>query len=117
MVVSALASLLIGAGTASARGVPAAQTRVLASYPVVTTVVGVAEHIAVGQRRSRAPSQLQAVVGQCVAAETEASVLARPTVESGKLQNVINDLYKGTTNPNRVGSGMSMANSLSTSGR
>jgi hypothetical protein len=40
-----------------------------------------------------------------VAAEEGADVLATPTVENTKLQNVINDLYKGTTNPNRIGPG------------
>lgn len=32
-------------------------------------------------------------------------VLATPKVASTKLQNIINDLYKGTTNPGRVGTG------------
>ncbi len=32
-------------------------------------------------------------------------VLATPRVASSKLQNIINDLYKGTTNPGRVGTG------------
>jgi hypothetical protein len=32
-------------------------------------------------------------------------VLATPRVGSSKLQNIINDLYKGTTNPGRVGTG------------
>jgi filamentous hemagglutinin len=40
--------------------------------------------------------------GFCVAAE---DVLATPEVENAKLQNVVNDLYKGTTNPARVGNG------------
>jgi hypothetical protein len=41
-----------------------------------------------------------------LAAEDGASdVLATPQVENSKLQNVVNDLYKGTTNPNRVGTG------------
>ena len=61
--------MLLPAGTASASGLPAAQTRVGAINPTVTTVVGVAEHIAAGQRRVRAPSQLQFVSGHCVAAE------------------------------------------------
>lgn len=61
--------MLLPAGTSSASGLPAAQTRVGAIGPTVTTVVGVAEHIAAGQRRVRAPSQLQFVSGHCVAAE------------------------------------------------
>lgn len=39
---------------------------------------------------------------ECSAAETE---LATPSVESGKLQNILDDLYKGTTNPGWVGTG------------
>jgi len=68
--------MLLPAGTASASGLPAAQTRVGAIGPTVTTVVGVAERIAAGQRRVRAPSQLQFVSGHCVAAE-DATALSR----------------------------------------
>ena len=32
-------------------------------------------------------------------------VLPKPVVSNTKLQNIVNDLYKGTTNPNRVGTG------------
>jgi hypothetical protein len=32
-------------------------------------------------------------------------ILPTPKVASNKLQNIINDLYKGTTNPNRIGMG------------
>lgn len=38
------------------------------------------------------------------AAQTN-EVLPTPRVSNGKLQNIINNLYKGTTNPNRVGTG------------
>jgi RHS repeat-associated protein len=38
-------------------------------------------------------------------AEAGADVLATPEVENTKLQNVVNDLYKGTTNAERVGTG------------
>lgn len=31
--------------------------------------------------------------------------MATPKVGNPKLQNIINDLYRGTTNPNRVGTG------------
>jgi hypothetical protein len=34
--------------------------------------------------------------------------LPTPQVESVKLQNLVNNLYKGTTNPNRVGNGTTM---------
>lgn len=67
---AALAALLFGAGTASASGLPAAQTRVGAISPAVSHVVGVAEHIAAGQHWVRGPSQLRLVSGHCVAAET-----------------------------------------------
>lgn len=33
------------------------------------------------------------------------AVVSKPIVESRRLQNIINDLYKGTTNPRRVGTG------------
>ena len=70
---AAVLALVLPAGTASASGLPAAQTRVGAIQPTVTTVVGVAEHIAAGQHLGRAPSQLQVVSGHCVAAEGAAS--------------------------------------------
>ena len=66
---AAVLAMLLPAGTASASGLPAAQTRVGAIHPTVTTVVGVAEHIAAGQHLGRAPSQLRLVSGHCVAAE------------------------------------------------
>jgi hypothetical protein len=68
----------------------------------VVHIVGVAEHIAAGQHLGRAPSQLRLVSGHCVAAE---AALTTPRVGSAKLQNIIDDLYKGTTNPGRVGTG------------
>jgi hypothetical protein len=36
------------------------------------------------------------------------NVLATPQVSSPKLQNLVNNLYKGTANPNRVGNGTTM---------
>ena len=84
---AAVLAMLLPAGTASASGLPAAQTRVGAIGPTVTTVVGVAEHIAAGQRRVRAPSQLQFVSGHCVAAEGEAgasNTLFQYTTEEGQ---------------------------------
>ena len=65
----AVLAMLLGAGTTSASGLPAAETRVGAIHPTVTVSVVVAEHIAAGQRRSRAPSQLRLLSGHCVAAE------------------------------------------------
>ena len=72
-VLTALATLLSPVALASASGLPAGQTRVGAIHPTVSTIVGVAEHIAAGQRRSRAASQLRLVVGHCVAAEAGTS--------------------------------------------
>jgi hypothetical protein len=68
-VLTALAALLSPALHASASGLPAAETRVGDSTLAAPDVDGVAEHIAAGQRRSRAPSQLRLVSGHCVAAE------------------------------------------------
>jgi RHS repeat-associated protein len=39
------------------------------------------------------------------AARGARNILPRPTVSSQKLQNIVDNLYKGTTNPNRVGTG------------
>ncbi|WP_259460478.1 Hint domain-containing protein, partial [Propionibacterium australiense] len=35
-------------------------------------------------------------------------VLPTPSVQSSKLQNIVNNLYKGTTNPKRIGNGTTM---------
>jgi hypothetical protein len=72
-VLAAVLAFALPAGTASASGLPAAQTRVGAIHPTVTMVVGVAEHIAAGQHLGRAPSQLRHAVGHCVAAEAGTS--------------------------------------------
>ena len=82
-VLTALAALLLPALHASASGLPAAQTRVGAISPTVSTVVGVAEHIAAGQHLGRAPSQLRLVSGHCVAAEG----LSMPVHAAGSLSN------------------------------
>jgi len=75
-VLTVLAALLLPALHASASGLPAAETRVGAISPTVSTVVGVAEHIAAGQHLGRAPSQLRLVSGHCVAAETADGAIA-----------------------------------------
>lgn len=43
-----------------------------------------------------------------VAANTARNVLPTPQVSSTRLQNLVDNLYKGTTNPNRVGNGTTM---------
>ena len=49
------------------------------------------------------------VIGQGITsvkiAERAADALPKPSVADTKLKNIVNDLYKGTTNPNRVGTG------------
>jgi hypothetical protein len=40
-----------------------------------------------------------------VATNTVDDILPTPVVSNTKLQNIVNDLYKGTTNPGRVGTG------------
>lgn len=60
---------------------------------------------------------LPAARHESVAAKTVDEVLATPQVASPKLQNIVNDLYKGTTNPERIGNGTMMyaiANELKT---
>lgn len=84
VLLTVLVALLFGAATASAAAPPAAETRVGAITPTVTTVVGVHECITAGQRPVRGPSQLQMAVGNCVAAEagTDAASAARGGVYS-----------------------------------
>ncbi|EHR51373.1 hypothetical protein SacmaDRAFT_3144 [Saccharomonospora marina XMU15] len=43
-----------------------------------------------------------------IAAKTVDNILPTPQVANPKLQNLVNNLYKGTTNPNRVGNGTTM---------
>lgn len=43
-----------------------------------------------------------------VAANTVDNILPTPQVSSTRLQNLVDNLYKGTTNPNRVGTGTTM---------
>ena len=62
--------LLLPASPASAAALPAAETRVGASSPATAVAVGIHECITAGQHWVRGPSQLQVVVGNCVAAKT-----------------------------------------------
>ena len=77
----AVLAVLLPAGMASASGSPAAETRVGAIHPTTSTVVGVHECISAGQRPVRGPSQLQVVVGHCVAAE-QGGTLCMPKTSS-----------------------------------
>lgn len=113
---AAAVAVLLGAGTASAATAPNLKTRVGASTPVKAYLVGVHESVSAGQRWAKASPHANSVVATGVAAKT-ADVLPTPVVESTKLQNIVNNLYKGTTNPNRVGNGTTMdaiRNELST---
>ena len=79
-VLAALAAALIGllgAGTASAATAPAAETRVGASTPATSNVVGVHESVSAGQRWGHAPPQAETVVATGVAAKTESRVLSK----------------------------------------
>ncbi len=66
--------LLLPAAPASAATLPATETRVGVFHPAGTVAVGVHECISAGQRPVRGPSQLQIVVGNCVAAEAGSAV-------------------------------------------
>ena len=116
-----LVSLLVGGASASA-GHPLVLvgTSTLASSdagvqdpdlqlrPEVTHVAREASGAhARGRTRGARPSEVAAdqarsLVTSDVAAE---GALTTPRVGSAKLQNIIDDLYKGTTNPGRVGTG------------
>ncbi len=71
---SAVVALLLPTVPASAGTLPAAETRVGSFNPAASDVVGVHECISAGQRAVRGPSQLQVVVGNCVAAEAESGL-------------------------------------------
>lgn len=108
-VASASAVTATASGTVSATtdttprpSFPAAETRVAASTIGLASFVGPGGDIAAGQRRDNVLPQPGFVSATSVAAE---GALTTPRVGSAKLQNIIDDLYKGTTNPGRVGTG------------
>jgi len=103
---TAVLALLLPGPPASASTSAAAQTRVGASRPAVSHVVGVHECIRAGQRPVRGPSQLRLVVGHCVAAEgiPDATVIVRGSqgelpppgeVFSGSLGSTLEDAAAG----------------------
>ena len=65
---AAVLAVVFGAVTASAATVPVLETRVGVSTPALAHVIGVAEHIAAGQRLGHAPPQAISVVATGVAA-------------------------------------------------
>jgi hypothetical protein len=104
--IAALAAIL-GFTTASASAAGVAETRVGAFNVAGEVPVGPPQHVSAGQSRDAAEISHQIVVATGVATKT-ARGLPTPVVESAKLQNIVNNLYKGTTNPNRVGYGTTM---------
>jgi len=72
-----LLGLLLPAASASATTSSVPETRVGLSQPVSADIVGVHECITAGQRPVRGPSQLQIVVGNCVAPEGASTVVPR----------------------------------------
>lgn len=70
----AVATLLAGAGTASAGTWSSAGNRIGASTPALANIVGAAEHITAGQGQGEALRQAEAVVATGVAANTAAKV-------------------------------------------
>lgn len=110
LVLSILLAVPTGATAAFAKTVPTAAptTAVLGGYDPPAKLLAT---VSTSEATSRpvVPVQSLALTGSRLvtsfAVAAEAGVLATPTVESTKLQNVVNDLYKGTINPNRVGTG------------
>jgi hypothetical protein len=71
-----------------------------------------------------APSQSTLPNAAQMSAEPRAGVLPKPNVTDPKLRNLVDNLYKGTTNPNRIGTGTTadavraeLATGQSTAGR
>lgn len=105
--VAAVLGVLLSATTASAATPTTAQTRVGAITITTPTVVGFDQAVWASQHQVHGPPQAETASATGVAAKA-AGVLPTPVVESTKLQNIVNNLYKGTTNPNRVGIGTTM---------
>ena len=99
---------LFGAVTASAATATAAQTRVGPHTLVAPFVVGPQRGIGAGQRLGNDLPAYDFVLATGVAAKSVEGVLQTPSVSSVKLQNIVDNLYKGTTNPTRVGNGTTM---------
>ncbi len=105
--IAALAAILLGT-TPSASARVGVETRVGAFNVAGEVLVGPPQHIAAGQRLGNNVGQPGMVVATGVAAKTADNILPTPQVGSTKLQNLVDNLYKGTTNPNRVGNGTTM---------
>lgn len=92
---TAVLALLLPAAPASAAPLPAAETRFGASTLATPDVVGVHECITAGQRPVRGPSQLQIVVGNCVAAEDVPTVVFSRSRAPGIADNFDNAVADG----------------------
>lgn len=70
LLLAAITAVLLGAGTASAATLTNVETRVGASTPAASVVVGSHASVSAGQRWGHAPPQAEAMVGRGVAANT-----------------------------------------------
>ena len=115
---AALAAILLGT-TASASAAAGAEIRVRASAEPAAVLVEPPQREPAGQRLGEAADRVVMTVATGVAAKSVDDILPTPQVSSQGLQNHIDALYKGTTNPNRVGNGTTMdaiRNELATGG-
>jgi hypothetical protein len=75
----------------------------------VTTVVGSGVLLGRGVTALGGATSARTAAGTANAAATTADeIMPTPLVGNAKLRNVVDNLYKGTTNPNRVGNGTTM---------
>ena len=102
-----LAALLVGPLPSGATN-PTAGNRVGVHAVALGDLVEPSQRETAGQQLGNKPAHRQIVVATGVAANAGAHVLPSPQVGSTKLQNIVSNLYKGTTNPNRVGNGTTM---------
>ena len=70
--------------------------------------VGIGVRTAEGLAAARAEASTADVLLGRAAARSADDILPTPRVSDVKLQNLVDNLYKGTTNPNRVGNGTTM---------
>ena len=70
-----------------------------ATGAVIGKAVGALKSVAMARIAARAPP---------LSTTATRGILKTPSVSSTKLQNIVNNLYKGTTNPNRIGTGTTM---------
>ncbi len=103
----ALTTVAVGSSSSASAALPA-ETRVGAFNIAGEVLVEPPQQESPGQRLGEAATGVVDAVATGVAAKTVDDILPTPQVGSTKLQNLVNNLYKGTTNPNRVGNGTTM---------